>query len=71
MIWKDKFLIRADDQCDPMVTKREDKVGSRGRYQYIKAAEQLGYGKDVVKKIEKAKTEIEINNILAAARHGD
>ena len=35
----------------------------------IKAAKQLGYGKETKDKIRKAKTESEISRILITARH--
>lgn len=67
---------RADDNVLPMDSGKDDeivscnkKVGSRDRYQYIKAARELGYPLEVIEKIERAETEIQVNQILARARH--
>lgn len=48
-----------------------EKVDRKTKNQYIEIARDLCYGWDVIAKIDNAKTEFEITNILASARKGE
>lgn len=65
----EQFAIETAVKTDK---KPKTKQSGRGRYNYkktaLKAAKELGYGKDVIDKIEAASDEGEISRIIHQAR---
>lgn len=51
-----------------MGRRKDEKSFERIKLDYLKIAKQLGYGQDVLLKIEQAKDEIAIGNIMKTAR---
>lgn len=54
---------------DETIVKEGCELRETDRKQYIKIANELGYGYGVVEKIKHARTEPEVTRIMADARH--
>ena len=52
----------------PKKIKKENITMSKAKYDAIRIAKQLGYDSNVIERIKKAQTEIEITRIMKTAR---